>query len=557
MLKIYNNFNNTIYAINLIYKKFKDDELIIIKKIIDENIFTVDLSLSYNEIIDNYLKHKLRYIESEYDKYFILYKIYDTVNKEELINFFTKNIGDIEIIYNKIIDTYIEDKISIFAAFETKFNYIKDNFKKVDQFLKHRLIKVIYLLVNPTNPQDNIDKYIFFDKDKAKAEIYNTYSDIDAEILSEDLYYSDNYGIYYYIEKYILNVAIPNINTIMPNVPYMGIENEVNTCFFNSTINLLRSMTKLFLYNEININLITKIILYNFKDVSIEDQQNVIKFINFINPNLTNFKTNNINRIGSNCNYSGIYKLLNLRWKMQEDSGETFGTFINFIKELNTSYKKLFLNIHYLDFTQKSDIYYNENSNCMRLYDIESSLKPSKYEDMNKLDLAIIDINNLSENINSFTDFEKFDNYEQKIDKNYIYKKNGEKYIKSTNTIINTRISDSKINYNVCKKIELVNIALYLVIYLKIFNNDRTKKIINNNMVKEQITINNIKYKLASICLHGGETINSGHWVNLSLRNDGKYYEYNDTHVSKENSLENYLSNTSRTPALLLYVKIE
>jgi hypothetical protein len=119
---------------------------------------------------------------------------------------------------------------------------------------------------------------------------------------------------------------------------------------------------------------------------------------------------------------------------------------------------------------------------------------------------------------------------------------------------------------------KLIGYPNILRINFKIFNND-LEKVFMNTEIPNTWSYDNNKYKLTGICVHEGETMDTGHYMYYSLE-DGKWIEYSDNDVKpyKDTSTgDKYYKLTNRPnginifntdkdvpcPYLLYYQKIE
>jgi ubiquitin C-terminal hydrolase len=166
-------------------------------------------------------------------------------------------------------------------------------------------------------------------------------------------------------------------------------------------------------------------------------------------------------------------------------------------------------------------IYYTENSYILPK-EIKNNILPTK----TKNNILIIEVNkeeNEKENLK-----ELIDKYESK----------------------------QKTNRNQNKKLELTDLPKYLMIQLKLqFYNEDTKKLekINKNIqlpANDIVSIENKNYKVKSIVQHKGTTLDSGHYINYSRR-ENYIIKYDDKSVTVLNE-EKFSNITNIQPYLIL-----
>jgi ubiquitin carboxyl-terminal hydrolase 36/42 len=276
-----------------------------------------------------------------------------------------------------------------------------------------------------------------------------------------------------------------------------GLNNLGNTCFFNSVLQILYQCT-----------ILNKIIYNNTITGNLIDQYNL--YLNSYNEHNSSFSPEYI------INY--VSTILGRNGYQQEDAEQYLNFIIDaLIDELKLWTKKegkgstIIKGSITLDILIDSlfTIKMNKEIICP---DCKTISKSS--DDINKLYLTLNDESDDLENmiINYYT--EKLDNenkYKCSSCKNHV---------------------EATINRNIIK------LPKYLIIALKRYtnNNDKINKRIN---IQESITFNspNKIYNLRGFIYHSGNT-GGGHYVYYGKK-DNVWHEYNDSHVSVVNNIEN------------------
>jgi ubiquitin C-terminal hydrolase len=324
------------------------------------------------------------------------------------------------------------------------------------------------------------------------------------------------------LERPSISEHVPIIDSDTPH----GIQNEGNTCYFNSLIHFLRSMKKLFLDRNIDLNA-------KFDN----NINNLIKFINCINPNLNNFRESDLTIISTYCDLNSLINFLKL-----EDIGvpqPSDEAFVNFIEKaynfLHIDTLELNREIHNYTIIDKVEYRLYTDLQCQMVYN--SLISPTIY-----LNLEITQFS-IQELLNEFFNSIQLFNSNNGIDANkqyhtYYYNKDNKVYDIASNV---TYIKGEKIN--------VLKYPLYLIFFLGRYNNVYTKNVLEIT-IDEIININGNQYKFLSKCKHMG-TLDGGHYINISLRSNNKYYEYDDSNVRL---IQYEPEDTDST--LFLYVKI-
>ena len=74
-----------------------------------------------------------------------------------------------------------------------------------------------------------------------------------------------------------------------------------------------------------------------------------------------------------------------------------------------------------------------------------------------------------------------------------------------------------------------------------------------NDFVVDKIKGQNAKYQLRAIITHIGATINSGHFICHSKKENGKFYRYNDSIVSDSNEMDSFKGEKAKKNAYILF----
>lgn len=287
-----------------------------------------------------------------------------------------------------------------------------------------------------------------------------------------------------------------------------GLNNLGNTCFFNSTLQLLYQCTflnKLLLTNNFEGNLINKyknfLNEYSTIDNSIITPSNIIYTV-----------SNSLGRNGS----------------AQEDAEQ----YLNYIIDTIITELHLFADMHNLKIANKNLTLKNLINNIITIQIRKSIIclncncKSTTTDNENKLYLSIVPDRSLVDLIINYMNEQLDSDNQYRCDKCYQYS--------------NARIER-----------EIIQCPKYLIITLKRYTNSNTKIDTPIN-INPTITISTNRYELRGFIYHSGIT-NGGHYVYFGKRAD-TWYLFNDSQIS-EVSIDD-INNISRLSYVFLYSKI-
>jgi hypothetical protein len=288
--------------------------------------------------------------------------------------------------------------------------------------------------------------------------------------------------------------------TVKSYIKPTGIENHGNTCYAIAVIHLLRSIAQL------------------FPDKALQGNEPVIQFINEINPRLKRNQIQNSESIVQRKTMEDTVKACGLDFGYQEDA-------VIFLRLLlQNEYIENHLEMKYIETKICISYFMYNDTGCIDLYtDNKCTKLKEQCDKITVLPLALNDAINVATTLGTM-----LKTYQEVIIK------------KDDNNMMNFRESYEKLNDNECsklshsghhcEKVRIASTSTYIIMNVGIFN-ERNQKA-NVNIQLEHVHILNQVYEPISVVIHLGESINGGHYVNVSKIGES-WYLFNDDSVKE------------------------